>query len=105
MVSARVLGAREFGVFSFSLSICYLFYTVMSFGLDHLAVKWVAREDFERFSTIALTNLGTTFFGFFLIFVVSFFFDRHIFLTLNILGIGFCFFFCQYNYFQLFQRP
>nr|WP_291466508.1 flippase [Desulfobacula sp.] len=92
MVSARVLGAREFGVFSFSLSICYLFYTVMSFGLDHLAVKWVAREDFERFSTIALTNLGTTFFGFFLIFVVSFFFDRHIFLTLNILGIGFCFF-------------
>jgi O-antigen/teichoic acid export membrane protein len=92
MVSARILGAKEFGVFSFSLSICYLFYTVMSFGLDHLAVKWVAREEFERFSTIALTNLATTFFGFFLIFVVSFFFDRHIFLTLNILGIGFCFF-------------
>jgi len=92
MVSARVLGTKEFGVFSFSLSICYLFYTVMSFGLDHLAVKWVARKNFERFSTIALTNLGTTFFGVFLIFVVSFFFNMHIFLTLNILGIGFCFF-------------
>jgi O-antigen/teichoic acid export membrane protein len=92
MVSARVLGAQEFGVFSFSLSVCYLFYTVMSFGLDHLAVKWVARQNFERFSTIALTNIGTTFFGFFLIFIISFFFDSHIFLTLNILGIGFCFF-------------
>ena len=92
MVSARVLGAREFGVFSFSLSVCYLFYTVMSFGLDHLAVKWVARQDFERFSTIAFTNIGTTLFGFFLIFIVSFFFDKHIFLTLNTLGIGFCFF-------------
>ena len=92
MVSARLLGAQEFGVFSFSLSICYLFYTVMSFGLDHLAVKWVARKNFERFSTIAFTNLGTTLFGFFLIFIISFFFDKHIFLTLNILGIGFCFF-------------
>lgn len=92
MVSARVLGAKEFGVFSFSLSICYLFYTVMIFGLDHLAVKWVARQNFERFSSIGLTNLGTTFFGFFLIVIVSFFFDKHIFLTLNILGIGFCFF-------------
>jgi len=92
MVSARVLGAREFGVFSFSLSVCYLFYTVMSFGLDHLAVKWVARRNFERFSTIAFINIGTTLFGFFLIFIVSFFFDSHIFLTLNILGLGFCFF-------------
>ncbi|WP_299983925.1 flippase [Desulfobacula sp.] len=92
MVSARVLGAHEFGVFSFSLSICYLFHTVMNFGLDHLAIKWVARQEFEIFSTIALTNLGTILFGFFLIFIVSFFFDRHIFLILNILGIGFCFF-------------
>lgn len=92
MVSARVLGAREFGVFSFSLSVCYLSYTVMSFGLDHLAVKWVARKNFERFSSIAVTNLGTTLFGFFLIVTASFFFDRHIFWTLNILGIGFCFF-------------
>lgn len=92
MVSARVLGAKEFGVFSFSLSVCYLFYTLMSFGLDHLAVKWVARKNFERFSTIAITNLGTTFLGFSLILLVSFFFDKHIFLTLNVLGIGFCFF-------------
>jgi O-antigen/teichoic acid export membrane protein len=92
IVSARILGTQEFGVFSFSLSICYLFYTVMVFGLDHLAVKWVARKRFERFSMIVLTNLGTTLFGYFLIIIVSFFFDRRIFLTLNILGIGFCFF-------------
>lgn len=92
MVCARVLGPKEFGVFSFSLSICYLFYTVMNFGLDHLAVKWVARRDFERFSTIALANLITTFSGFLLIFIVSFFFDKHTFVTLNILGIGFIFF-------------
>lgn len=92
MVSARVLGAREFGIFSFSLSICYLFYTVMSFGLEHLTVKCVARRDFKRFSAIAITNFGTTIFGFLLIFIISLFFERHIFFTLNILGIGFCFF-------------
>lgn len=92
MASARILGAEEFGVFSFSLSICYLFYTVMSFGLDHLAVKWVSRQNFDRYSSIAFTNIGTMFFGFFLIVTISFFFDSRTFITLNILGIGFCFF-------------
>lgn len=92
MYSARVLGTTEFGVFSFSLSLCYLFYTFMSFGFDHLAVKWVARENFDRFFNIAGARVGITIFGYLLIVVCSFFFEKKVFLTINILGIGFCFF-------------
>lgn len=92
MYSARVLGTNEFGVFSFSLSLCYLFYTFMSFGFDHMAVKWVARENFDRFFNIAVVRVGITIFGYLLIVVCSFFFEKEVFLTMNILGIGFCFF-------------
>ena len=92
MYSARILGTNEFGIFSFSLSFCYLFYTFMSFGFDHLTVKWVAREKFDRFFNIAVARVGITMFGYLLIFACSFFFEKNIFLTINILGIGFCFF-------------
>jgi O-antigen/teichoic acid export membrane protein len=92
MMCARILGAREFGIFSLALSICYLCYTVMMFGLDHLSVKWVARKNNERFHAIAATHAVTTFAGFLLVLAAAAALERQAAWTLVTLGLGFCFF-------------
>jgi O-antigen/teichoic acid export membrane protein len=90
--AARVLGVSEFGIFSFSLNICYLVYTIMGFGLEHLAVKWVARRRYEKFCTISAANAGTTLAGLILILIIALFFEDSTRYTLMLLGVGFCFF-------------
>lgn len=64
----------------------------MGFGLEHLAVKWVARKNLERFNIIAITNAGTTLIGFSVVLVVCLFVEPYILFTLIPLALGFCFF-------------
>lgn len=92
MYSARVLGTKEFGIFSFALSVGYLAYTIMDFGLDHLSVKWVARERKDIFYWLAVTRVGTTVLGLMLAIIISMFFDDNVRHTLLVLSVGFVFF-------------
>jgi len=92
LYAARILGAVEFGIFSFALSIGYLASTIMDFGLDPLCVKWVARGEKGRFYLLARTRILTVLTGLSTILAVSFLFARELQISVLILGVGFSFF-------------
>lgn len=92
LYAARMLGADQYGTFSFALSVGYLVCTIMDFGLDPLCVKWVARGETGRFFLLASTKVLTIITGLGIIWAVSFFLDRSLRMPTMLLGFGFCFF-------------
>ena len=47
LIAARLLGAEDFGLFSFALGVGALLAVLMDFGMDTLLVKWSARGQAE----------------------------------------------------------
>ena len=103
LYAARMLGASQFGIFSFALSTAYLAGTIMDFGLDPLCVKWVARKEMDRFFLLASTRIVMVLTGLSVITAVSFLFEENLRSPLLLLGVGVCFFSCLnfiYSYFR-----
>jgi len=102
LYTARMLGVDAFGTFSLALSIGYLVYSAMEFGLDTVCVKSVAREGDEHLPSIVSARIITTLSGLLVILSISLLIDgKEISLPLIIVGGAFALFslfnfFCAY---------
>ncbi len=97
-----MLGVEAFGTFTLALSIGYLAYSIMEFGLDTVCVRSVARQGDIRLSNIFSARILTTLAGVLIVLFICWVMPKEdMRLTLALVGIAFAFFsffnfFCSY---------
>ena len=101
--AARMLGSKEFGIFSFVLSIGYIAYGLMEFGQDTLTVKLIARHETHLLPTLSLNRIFTSIVGLSGVLIISILIGETAMFPMISIGIGF-FFFSIINYFCSFLR-
>jgi len=89
LIVARKLGAGQFGVFSFTLSLGTLFSILMDLGLDPLIVKWTARQQDALVASVFRLRLAASLGIFALIIIVAALVPDLSFWTLALIGLYF----------------
>lgn len=87
--AARILGAEQFGVFSFSLAFCSIFLIFSNLGLSEIITRELTKDK-ERekdYSAVMSLKIVLSLMAFFLIFFASFFVEENIRKIIWIIGI------------------
>jgi O-antigen/teichoic acid export membrane protein len=90
LITARSLGTTEYGIFSFSLSLCYIISILMDFGLNQISVKWLARGEKEKYYIGFKGRFLTILLGLAIVLISSLLISSLFRQTFIILGVSFC---------------